>query len=130
MNDSLTRHAVCLPATALRPFISHYAGFRAHGPTPCTHAGLPSRHVDLIISLGRPIEVIRMPSARQDPATLEAFVSGLQDAPALVRQGGDFDGLHLFLKPHGVRAILGVSSHELTSHGSSFRNLGPAAGAV
>ena len=115
MNDSFSNHAVCLPAPALRPFISHYAGFRAQGLPPCTHAGLPSRHVDLIISLASPIDVIRMPSTAQGPASFAAFVSGLQDAPAAVRQSGDLDGLHLFLKPHGVRAILGVPSHALTS---------------
>jgi AraC-like DNA-binding protein len=115
MNESFSNYAVGLPAPALRPFISHYAGFRAQALVPCTHAGLPSRHVDLIISLARPIEVIRMPSTLQGPATLSALVSGLQDAPASVRQGGDLDGLHVFLKPHGVRAILGVSSCELTS---------------
>jgi AraC-like DNA-binding protein len=115
MNDSFSNHAVGLPAPALRPFISHYAGFRAQGLAPRTHAGLPSRHVDLIISLARPIEVIRMPSTLQGPATLSALVSGLHDAPASVRQGDDLDGLHLFLKPHGVRAILAVSSRELTS---------------
>jgi AraC-like DNA-binding protein len=115
MNDSFSNHAVCLPAPALRPFISHYAGFRAQGLAPCTHAGLPSRHVDLIISLAGPIEVIRMPSTRQSPAAFAALVSGVQDAPASVRQGGELDGLHLFLKPHGVRAILGVPSRELTS---------------
>ena len=112
---SFSDRAVCLPAPALRPFISHYAGFRARGLPPGSHAGLPSRHVDLIISLAGPIQVIRMPSALQGPATFAALVSGLQDAPASVRQGGDLDGLHLFLKPHGVRAILGVPSRELTS---------------
>ena len=115
MNDSFPNGAVCLPAPALRPFISHYAGVRAQGLLPRTHAGLPSRHVDLIISLAGPIEVIRMPSTLQAPAALAAFVSGLQDAPAFVRQGGNLDILHLFLKPHGVRAILGVPSRELTS---------------
>src|SRR5204862_8113235 len=57
----------------------------------------------------------RRPSAAQGPAAFTALVSGLQDAPASVRQGGDLDGLHLFLRPHGVRAILGVPSRELTS---------------
>ena len=115
MNDSFSNHAVGLPAPALRPFISHYAGFGAQGLPPGTHAGLPSRHVDLIISLAGPIEVIRMPSTAQGPAAFAALVSGLQDAPASVRQGGVLDGIHLFLKPQGVRAILGVSSRELTS---------------
>ena len=115
MNDSLSNHAVHVPAPALRPFISHYAGFRAQGLPSGTHAGLPSRHVDLIISFAGPIEVIRMPSTAQGPAAFAALVSGLQDAPASVRQGGDLDGIHCFLKPHGVHAILGVPSREVTS---------------
>jgi hypothetical protein len=57
MNDSFSNHAVGLPAPALRPFISHYAGFRAQAVVPCTHAGLPSRYVDLIISF----VVLRIP---------------------------------------------------------------------
>src|SRR5436305_538464 len=64
MNDSFSNHAVCLPAPALRPFISHYAGFPAKGLPPVTHAGLPSRHVDLIISLAGPIEVIGIVTSR------------------------------------------------------------------
>ena len=115
MNDSFSSHAVRVPAPALRPFMSHYAGARAQGVTPGIHAGLPSRHVDLIISLAGPIEIIRMPGPAPGPAAFAAFVSGLQDAPAAVRMGADLDLLHLFLKPHGVRAILGVSSRELTS---------------
>ncbi len=115
MNDSFCYRAVYVPARALRPFISHYAGFRAQGLPPCTHTPLPSRHVDLIISLAGPIEVIGMPSTAQRPAAFAALVSGLQDAPASVRQGGDLDGIHCFLKPHGVRAVLGVPSRELTS---------------
>jgi len=87
---------VCLPAPALRPFISHYAGFRAQGLAPCVHAGLPSRHVDLIIGLGNPIEVIQMPSARQDPATLEAFVSGLQAPPRWCARAATLTGFICF----------------------------------
>src|SRR5204862_3280378 len=100
---------------ALRPFISHYAGFRAYDVPPGTHAGLPSRHVDLIISLAGPIEVMRMPSAAQAPDAFAALVSGLQDAPAFVRQRGDLEGIHCFLKPHGVHAILGLPSREMAS---------------
>jgi AraC-like DNA-binding protein len=115
MNSSSSNHAARLPADSLRPFISHYAGATMKGLPPGTHAGLPSRHVDLIISLDRPVDVIRMPSTAQHPGTFAALVSGLQDAPALVRQGGDFEGIHCFLRPHGVRAVLGVPSRDLTS---------------
>jgi AraC-like DNA-binding protein len=129
MNDSVSNPAVSLPTPPLRAFISHYAGMRAQGLPPGIHAGLPSRHVHLIISLAGPIEVVRMPSAAQNPGAFAALVTGLQGAPAMVRQGGDLEGLHLFLKPHGVRAILGVSSVELASRVVHLSDIwGPAAG--
>jgi AraC-like DNA-binding protein len=106
---------VSAPASVLRPFISHYAGFCAHGLTPGTHAGLPSRHAHLIISLGGSIDVLQMPNSTQRAGRFTALVCGLQDAPATVRRGSSFEGLHVFLRPSGVRALLGVSGSELAS---------------
>lgn len=47
-----------------------------------------------------------MPSPPQGVATLSALVSGLHDAPASVRQGGELDGLHLLLKLGGALAAI------------------------
>lgn len=107
--------AVALPAPVLRPFIAHYAGFYAQALGPATHAGLPSRHIHLIISLGKPIEVLRMPRPGHYPATFPALVAGLQDAPAIVRHAGNLHGLHVFLTPLGARAVLHASASELSS---------------
>jgi AraC-like DNA-binding protein len=107
-------HAVAVPALPLRPFVSRYAGSRMRDVPQSQHAGLPSRYIDLIVSLARPIEIARMPGA-QSPGAYGAFVAGLQQAPALVRMGGDLDCLHVFLKPSAARALLGVSGGELTS---------------
>ncbi len=115
MSSPISDTAVSLPAPALRPFITHYAGFRLSGLPPGVHFGLPSSDVDLIISLGRPIDVVQMPSAAQRPSAFTALVSGLQEAPALVRQFDDAFGLHIFIKPLGVRAILDVASTEISS---------------
>lgn len=115
MSSSISDTAVSLPAPALRRFITQYAGFRAYGVPPGVHFGLPSSDVDLIISLGRPIDVVQMPNSKQRPSTFTALVSGLQDAPAIVRQGGEAFGLPFFIKPLGVRAILGVASAEISS---------------
>ena len=115
MSSPVSDTAVSLPAPALRPFISQYAGFRASGVPPGVHFGLPSSDVDLIISLGRPIDLLQMPNSTQRPSAFRALVSGLQDAPAVVRQGGDAFGLHVFIKPLGVRAVLGVASAEISS---------------
>jgi AraC-like DNA-binding protein len=107
-------HAVATPALPLRPFVSHYAGSRARDVPHGEHAGLPSRYIDLIVSLARPIEIVRMPGA-QSPGAYQAFVAGLQQAPALVRMGGELDGLHVFLKPGAARALLGVGGREVAA---------------
>ena len=104
--------AVAVPALPLRPFVSHYAGSRMRDVPQWQHAGLPSRYSDLIISLAKPIEIVRMPGP-QSPGTYHAFVAGLQQAPAIVRMGGHLDCLHVFLKPGAARALLGVSGREV-----------------
>jgi hypothetical protein len=115
MSSPISDTAVSLPTPRLSPFISQYAGFRASGVPPGLHFGLPSSDIDLIISLARPIDVVQMPNSAQRPSTFTALVSGLQDAPAIVRQGGDVFGLHIVIKPLGVRAILGLASAEISS---------------
>jgi AraC-like DNA-binding protein len=107
----------------LRAFITHYAGFRLSGLPPGIHFGLPSRHVDLIISLGPPINVVQMPNSSQPPSTFAALVSGLQVAPACVQQSRDAFGLHVFIRPLGVRAVLGVSSAEVSSRVVSLSDI-------
>jgi hypothetical protein len=115
MNGLIPDTAVRLPAPQLCPFITQYAGFRASGLPSGVHFGLPSSSIDLIISLGHPIELIQMPNSMHRPSAFTALVSGLQDGPAIVRQESDAFGLHVFIKPLGVRAILGVVSAELSS---------------
>jgi AraC-like DNA-binding protein len=89
-------------------------GFRISGLPSGVHFGLPSSGVHLIISLGDPIELLQTPNSTQSLA-LTAFVSGLQDRPAIVRQTDRAFGLHVFIKPLGVKAILGVASHDISS---------------
>jgi AraC-like DNA-binding protein len=119
MNSPSSDQAVSVPVPALRAYVSHYAGFYANGLAPGTHAGLPSRHMHLIIGLGEGrdglIDVVQMPNAKQRAGAFPALVSGLQDAAATVRHNGIFYGLHVFLKPLAARAILRASSVELAS---------------
>lgn len=97
MSTLISDTAVSIPAPALRPFITEYAGFRVSGVPPGT------------------LDVVQMPNSTQRPSAFGALVAGLQDAPAIVRQGGDAFGLHVFITPLGVRAILGVASAEISS---------------
>ena len=115
MLEPCSRSAVGLPAPVLRVLVSHYAGFCARDLTTGTHAGLPSRHVHLIVSLGAPVEILQMPNSTQRAGRFTAFVCGLQEAPALVRRDGSVELLHVFLEPVGTRVLLGVSGAELAS---------------
>src|SRR5712672_2060423 len=110
-----SNHAVSLPVPVLRPYIAHYAGYYANGLAPGTHAGLPSRHVHIVISLDQPIDIVRMPGPSARAAAFASFVSGLQDTPAIVRKASRLQGMHVFLTPFGVPALLGASPADVTS---------------
>src|SRR5256885_17229408 len=99
MSGPIADTAVRQPEPGLRPFITRYAGFRASGLSLRTHIGLPSRDAHLIISLGPLIDVVQMPNSTQPPSAFTALVTGLQDAPAIVRQGGEAFGFKVFIKP-------------------------------
>ena len=119
----MAQTAVSLPAPSLRSFIMEYAGFCISGLTPGTFVGLPSRKIDLVISLDEPINVIQMPNPSHRPAAHRALIAGLQDGPAVIRQGSTAHGMHVFLTPLGVQSILGVSSAELASLVVNFSDI-------
>jgi AraC-like DNA-binding protein len=115
MGGAIPQTSTCLPAAALRPYISCYAGFRISGSPPGTIIGQPSRNIDLIISFAAPITVIQMPDRARSPAAYQALVGGLQVGPALVRQESEAHGIHVFVTPWGAQSVLGVPSAELAS---------------
>lgn len=101
--------SVRLPSARLRPFVSRYAGYQWDGAPAMNHAGLPSRHLTLVISLGGPIRV----EGAADSGTYGAFVSGLHAAPVTVHGPASPHGIRMMLTPLGARALLGVSSADL-----------------
>ncbi|HXZ84285.1 MAG TPA: helix-turn-helix domain-containing protein [Myxococcota bacterium] len=103
------------PAPCLRPFIARYGGSRRSGFAPREHGATPSRHLTLIVSFGAPIEIAAMPRQRRRPGRFQAFVAGLHDAPARVRDDGASDLVHAFVTPLGARALFGVPAQALAS---------------
>jgi AraC-like DNA-binding protein len=70
-----------------------------------------------------------MPDLAMRGGRFTALVSGLHDAPALVRRGSSFEGVHVFFEPLGVRAIFGVPGSELASRAFELSDIWrPAAG--
>jgi AraC-like DNA-binding protein len=107
--------ALALPMPRLRPFVGHYIGYRYVGFTPGVHAGLPSRHLTIVVSLGAPLDIVAMPHPAQRPDRMGALVGGLHVAPAMIRHDGNQYGVQLQLTPLGARALSGMPAGELAS---------------
>jgi AraC-like DNA-binding protein len=111
--------SVRLPSARLRPYISHYAGYRMDDAPAMTHAGLPSRHLTMVISLGGPIHI----EGAADSGSYGAFVSGLHAAPVAIYGPASPFGVRLMLTPLGARALLGVSSADLAGRTIALSDL-------
>jgi AraC-like DNA-binding protein len=69
--------------------------------------------VSLVVSLGDPLDLVRMPDPSQPPDRLQAAIGGLQDRPLLIRHDGSQFGVQIELRPDGIAAILGLPAAEL-----------------
>ena len=105
-----------VPHPHLRPLVRQYVGYRMEGFPPGLHRGLPSRYLTFLLSLGRPIETVRMPAGSQLPPSLQALVGGLQTGPTVVRHDGNEEGIAVELTPLGARSLFGFPAVELTTH--------------
>lgn len=110
------------PHPALRPLVGRYLGYAAHQPAPALHRGLPSRHLTLAISLADPIRVVGTPRSGQ--LRTQGLLGGMHTSPALIAQGGYLRGIHVELRPLGLRALLGFSPAEVSEHVVDLADLG------
>jgi AraC-like DNA-binding protein len=115
------------PAPPLRAIIKGYRGYRNFGGPP-VHRGLPSGALTFIISLDDPVDIAAMPSGIQGPGRFQAFIGGMHDTPAYIRQHGFQHGLSLEMTPLGSRTLLGLPAGELSNSVVSLDELvGPSA---
>jgi AraC-like DNA-binding protein len=104
---------VAVPHPALRPYVASYHGYRMEGFAPGVHAGLPSRTVTMVVSLGAPVDVCLMADPAEAPRAFEALIGGLHTAPVGIRHDGDQHGVQLEITPAGARALFGCPAAEL-----------------
>lgn len=104
----------------LQPLVSRYIGYEQDNVALSVHRGLPSRHVTLIISLQDPVRM----SGRAGPVSMQGLVGGLRIEPILISQDRTQCGIHLELRPFGVRTLLGVSAAELSGRVVGLEDLG------
>lgn len=115
MRERVFEQATGEAAAPLRPFVAGYVGYRMEGFEPGVHAGLPSQHLTLIVSLGHPVDLVEMPDPAQAPDAFPALVGGLHSSPAMIRHDGRQHGLQLKITPLGARALFGIPAGELAS---------------
>lgn len=97
----------------LAPFMATAVGYEYRMQAPGVHAGLPSQHLTVVVSLDEPVDMITMPDPRQEPAAMAALVGGMHAAPVSIRHDGTQIGVHLGVTPLGARALFGMPSSEL-----------------
>ncbi|MEO3924020.1 helix-turn-helix domain-containing protein [Micromonosporaceae bacterium B7E4] len=101
------------PASALRPYLAGYVGYRENGVPPGRHRGLPSPYLTLIVTLDDPLVVTAHPDPATPPGRYDTLLGGLHTAPALIEHPGRQSGIQLALNPLGARALLGLPAGEL-----------------
>lgn len=113
VDEQIAQHVVGVPAPPLRAFISRYTGYRYEGFDAGIHAGLPSRHLTFIVSLGAPIDVGDMDAPGAARQRLTALVGGLHTSPAAIHHDGNQHGVQLAVTPEGARALFGMPAAEI-----------------
>ena len=115
MGEQIGQHVVGVPAPRLRPFVDHYVGYRYEGFAPGVHAGLPSRHLTLIVSLAEPIDVGFLNAPAAPRQRLLALAAGLHATPTAVHHDGNQHGMQLAVTPLGARALFGMPPAEIAA---------------
>jgi AraC-like DNA-binding protein len=115
MSAGIVDQAGAAAAPGLAGLVGGYHGGRYTGFRPGTHRGMPTSHLDVVISLAEPIHLAAMPDPAQPPGSFAAVVAGLQTGPALIAHDGNSYSLSLALTPAGARSLFGVPAAALVS---------------
>ena len=116
------------PAPPLRRLVGTYVGYRQEGIDQRLHRGLPSRHLTIVLSLDRPLDIAALPGPAGTPGSFWALAGGLHAGPVMIRHDGAQHGVHIELTPMGARTLLGLPAGVLASTVVDLSEvLGPAA---
>ncbi|HEY7489118.1 MAG TPA: AraC family transcriptional regulator [Streptosporangiaceae bacterium] len=107
--------ATAAPHPALRGFLSAYVGYWEEGLVPRPMRTQPTRHTVLIINLGEPLRMLRLPDSRFDGTSYTSFIAGMNDGPGMYESPARQTGIQLDITPLGAYTLLGVPMHELTN---------------
>jgi AraC-like DNA-binding protein len=115
MSARIVEQAGAAAAPGLAGLVGGYHGGRYAGFPPGTHRGMPTSHLDVVISLAEPIHLAAMPDPAQPPGSFAVAVAGLQTGAAVIAHDGSSYSLSLELTPAGARSLLGIPAAALVS---------------
>ncbi|WP_406194308.1 helix-turn-helix domain-containing protein [Kitasatospora sp. NBC_01560] len=101
------------PATALRPYVAWYSGYRQRGVAPAVHRGLPSPYLTFILTLDEPLTMAGHPDPAQAGGDYPTLLGGLHTSPALITHDGRQSGVQIAVHPLAARALFGLPAGEL-----------------
>ncbi|MEU6239431.1 DUF6597 domain-containing transcriptional factor, partial [Kitasatospora sp. NPDC047058] len=111
--DTVDEAVRARPATALRPYVAWYSGYRQRGIAPARHRGLPSPYLTFILTLDEPLTVAGHPDPAQPGGDYPTLLGGLHTSPALITHDGRQSGVQIAVHPLAARALLGLPAGEL-----------------
>ena len=109
MGELLSEGLVRTPASALRPFVESYRGYRLEGHPAGVHHGVPSRHLPFMLSFDRPV----VTTAEGETASRWAFAGGLHDRAATIVHDRNQHGMAIQVTPMGARLLFGLPAGAL-----------------
>ncbi|MER6301657.1 helix-turn-helix domain-containing protein [Kitasatospora sp. NPDC001539] len=101
------------PASALRPYVGWYSGYRQRGLAPAVHRGLPSPYLTFILTLDEPLVIAAHPDPGQPPGRYPTLLGGLHTSPASITHEGAQSGVQIAVHPLAARALFGLPAGEL-----------------
>ena len=119
----VTRHASSLgtwelakgrPASALRPFVREYVGWREQLAVPLLRRELPTEEVPLIVNFGAPFRLFA-PGDSSYQTRLASFVTGAYNTYQLVESIGESHGVQVNFTILGLRAFVGRPIEDMTN---------------
>ncbi|MCG6497946.1 helix-turn-helix domain-containing protein [Kitasatospora sp. A2-31] len=111
--DAVDEAVRARPATALRPYVAWYSGYRQRGIAPAVHRGLPSPYLTFILTLDEPLTVAEHPDPAQPGDDYATLLGGLHTRPALITHDGRQSGVQIAVHPLAARALFGLPAGEL-----------------
>ena len=97
-------------------------GYSSKLERPCTHRGLPSPALTLVLTFDEPV-ISGFEASGQDASTSHLVLGGLHTRPAYISQPKAQSGIQLAVRPLALRQLFGLPASELREQAVDARDV-------